>query len=601
MPLHSAKAGFRTVLRDYAGDHHENGGVDEASQESFPASDPGAAFADKTGDAPVDCSNVGDVGDRASQPDHGHPRRWQPSSCSTTAPSSSRPSPLAPTPPTRRSWSAPRCWQRRPSNAVSTRKPWVKTTLAPGSKVVVDYYERSGLTPYLDKLGFNLVGFGCTTCIGNSGPLFPEISAAVSEADLAVVSVLSGNRNFEGRINPDVKMNYLASPPLVVAYALAGTMDLDITTEPLGTGSDGKPVYLAELWPTEKEIADVIGDAIQSDMFTRDYAAVFAGDELWQGLPLGDSGPDAFSWDDASTYVRKPPYFEGMAREPAPRTDIEGARVLAMLGDSVTTDHISPASSIKKDSPAGRYLSEHGVDAKDFNSYGSRRGNHEVMIRGTFANIRLRNQLAPGTEGGVTRHLAGWRADVDLRRRAAVRRRRRAADGARRQGVRLRILPRLGRQGHRAARGAGGHRRVVRAHPPFQPDRYGRASAAVPGGRDAASRSASPARRSSPSAAWPTVTEQTPTVRVEAGDKSFDAVVRIDTPGEAEYFRHGGHPALRAALTAREVSDAPAASRDPAACRRSRSRLASEAGRAAGRRTAPACGWPPPSPRPPTW
>ncbi len=286
-----------------------------------------------------------------------------------------------------------------------SRKPWVKTTLAPGSKVVVDYYERAGLTPYLDKLGFNLVGYGCTTCIGNSGPLQPEISAAVNDGDLAVVSVLSGNRNFEGRINPDVKMNYLASPPLVVAYALAGTMDIDITKDPLGVGADGKDVYLSDLWPSEKEIADVIGDAIQSDMFARDYSDVFAGDERWQGLPLGDSGPEAFSWDDASTYVRKPPYFEGMEREPAPVADIEGARVLAMLGDSVTTDHISPAGSIKRDSPAGKYLSDNGVDAKDFNSYGSRRGNHEVMIRGTFANIRLRNQLAPGTEGGVTRHL----------------------------------------------------------------------------------------------------------------------------------------------------------------------------------------------------
>src|SRR5487761_562476 len=262
-----------------------------------------------------------------------------------------------------------------------SRKPWVKTSLAPGSKVVMDYYERAGLLPYLDKLGFNLVGYGCTTCIGNSGPLPQAISDAVNENDLAVSAVLSGNRNFEGRINPDVKMNYLASPPLVVAYAIAGTMGSDLYNEPLGSDEHGDDVYLKDLWPTEKEIADVIGAAIQSDMFARDYADVFAGDERWQGLPLGDSGPEAFSWDDASTYVRKPPYFEGMQREPAPVADIEGARVLAMLGDSVTTDHISPAGSIKRDSPAGRYLAGNGVDAKDFNSYGSRRGNHEVMIR----------------------------------------------------------------------------------------------------------------------------------------------------------------------------------------------------------------------------
>jgi aconitate hydratase len=281
-----------------------------------------------------------------------------------------------------------------------SRQPWVKTTLAPGSKVVMDYYERSGLLPYLEKLGFNLVGYGCTTCIGNSGPLPEEISAAVNDSDLAVVSVLSGNRNFEGRINPDVKMNYLASPPLVVAYALAGTMDLDLTTEPLGTGADGKPVYLADIWPAPEEVADVVGHAVAAEMFTRDYADVFSGDERWRALevPTGDT----YEWVADSTYVRLPPYFEDMPAEPAPLTDIHGARVLAKLGDSVTTDHISPAGAIRADSPAGKYLSEHGVQRRDFNSYGSRRGNHEVMIRGTFGNIRLRNQLAPGTEGGVT-------------------------------------------------------------------------------------------------------------------------------------------------------------------------------------------------------
>ena len=282
-----------------------------------------------------------------------------------------------------------------------TRKPWVKTTLAPGSKVVTDYYDRSGLTPYLDKLGFNLVGYGCTTCIGNSGPLIPEVSAAVQENDLAVVSVLSGNRNFEGRINPDVKMNYLASPPLVVAYALAGTMDTDLVNDPLGTDEQGQPVYLRDVWPTEAEIDEIVSASIGAEMFADSYADVFAGDAQWQSLPTPEG--DVFEWDPQSTYVRKPPYFDGMPAEPQPVTDIEGARVLLMLGDSITTDHISPAGSIKADSPAGDYLTEHGVERRDFNSYGSRRGNHEVMIRGTFANIRLRNQLAPGTEGGVTR------------------------------------------------------------------------------------------------------------------------------------------------------------------------------------------------------
>jgi aconitate hydratase A / 2-methylisocitrate dehydratase len=281
-----------------------------------------------------------------------------------------------------------------------SRKPWVKTTLAPGSKVVMDYYERAGLLPYLDKLGFNLVGYGCTTCIGNSGPLPQAISQAVNDNDLTVVSVLSGNRNFEGRINPDVKMNYLASPPLVVAYALAGTMDIDLDTDPLGTDAEGTPVYLADIWPAPGEVAAVVQSAVAAEMFTRDYADVFAGDDNWRNLdvPAGDT----FTWDEASTYVRRPPYFDGMPAEPAPVTDIHGARVLAKLGDSVTTDHISPAGAIKATAPAGLYLTDHGIERSDFNSYGSRRGNHEVMIRGTFANIRLRNQLAPGTEGGVT-------------------------------------------------------------------------------------------------------------------------------------------------------------------------------------------------------
>jgi aconitate hydratase len=284
-----------------------------------------------------------------------------------------------------------------------TSKPWVKTTLAPGSKVVMDYYERAGLTPYLEKLGFDLVGYGCTTCIGNSGPLLPAISDAVSAGDLAVVSVLSGNRNFEGRISPDVRMNYLASPPLVVAYALVGSMDADLVQAPLGHGPSGDPVYLRDIWPTPQEVAAVVETAIESKMFTASYDSVYEGDARWKHLEV-PSG-DAYAWDPQSTYVRKPPYFEGMTMTPAPLSDVKGGRVLAKLGDSVTTDHISPAGNIRRDSPAGRWLDDGGVEPADFNSYGSRRGNHEVMIRGTLANIRLRNLLAPGTEGGLTRWL----------------------------------------------------------------------------------------------------------------------------------------------------------------------------------------------------
>ena len=279
-------------------------------------------------------------------------------------------------------------------------KPWVKTTLAPGSKVVTDYYDKAGLTPYLDKLGFGTVGYGCTTCIGNSGPLIPEVSTAINEHDLAVTAVLSGNRNFEGRISPDVKMNYLASPPLVVAYAIAGTMDIDIQNEALGIDPAGEPVYLADIWPSAREVQRVVDESIDAQMFANRYSNVFTGDENWRSLatPSGDT----FQWDPASTYVRKPPYFDGMQREPSPVVDITGARVLLKLGDSVTTDHISPAGSIRPDSPAGIYLAENGVQRPDFNSYGSRRGNHEVMIRGTFANIRLRNLLLHDVEGGFT-------------------------------------------------------------------------------------------------------------------------------------------------------------------------------------------------------
>ena len=286
-----------------------------------------------------------------------------------------------------------------------TSKPWVKTSLAPGSQVVTEYYEKSGLNTYLDALGFNLVGYGCTTCIGNSGPLPEDVAALIDEKDLVVCSVLSGNRNFEGRIQPQVRANYLASPPLVVAYALAGSMTVDITKEPLGKDQAGNDVYLKDIWPTQQEVQQTMLAAVQSEMYQRRYADVFKGDERWQALPAPQG--DRFEWKDASTYIANPPYFEGMTLEPAPITDVSGARVLALLGDSVTTDHISPAGSIKADSPAGKYLIAHGVQPRDFNQYGARRGHHDVMMRGTFANIRLRNQIAPGTEGGVTLYLPG--------------------------------------------------------------------------------------------------------------------------------------------------------------------------------------------------
>jgi len=281
-------------------------------------------------------------------------------------------------------------------------KPWVKTSLAPGSRVVMDYLQRAGLVEPLEQLGFFLVGYGCTTCIGNSGPLLAGVTEAVHADDLSVVSVLSGNRNFEGRIHPDVRMNYLASPPLVVAYALAGTMDIDLTTEPLGQDADGQPVFLADLWPSVPDVSATIQSSLTSDMFRTRYSAVFDGDDYWRQMPVAEG--ETFSWQDDSTYVKNPPYFDTMTMTPAPVTDIEGARVLVMVGDSVTTDHISPAGSIGPDTPAGRYLTEHGVPRGDFNYYGARRGNHEVMMRGTFANVRLRNRLAPGTEGGFTRH-----------------------------------------------------------------------------------------------------------------------------------------------------------------------------------------------------
>ncbi|MFI8859416.1 aconitate hydratase AcnA [Streptomyces prasinus] len=378
--LADAKAQFAQDVRNYVKD---GGDVDEASKESFPASDAPAI----SNGAPSHKVKVTAADGTEYELDHGHVTVAAITSCTNT----SNPYVMV----------AAALVAKKAVEKGLTRKPWVKTTLAPGSKVVTDYFDKAGLTPYLDKVGFNLVGYGCTTCIGNSGPLPEEVSKAVNEHDLAVTSVLSGNRNFEGRINPDVKMNYLASPPLVVAYALAGSMKVDITRESLGLDQDGNPVFLKDIWPSEAEVNDVVANTIGEDMFSKSYADVFAGDAQWQALPIPTG--NTFEWDSESTYVRKPPYFEGMGMEPAPVEDITGARVLAKLGDSVTTDHISPAGAIKADTPAGKYLTEHGVERRDFNSYGSRRGNHEVMIRGTFANIRLRNQIAPGTEGGYTR------------------------------------------------------------------------------------------------------------------------------------------------------------------------------------------------------
>src|SRR6187431_2558384 len=420
------------------------------------------------------------------------------------------------------------------------RKPWVKTTLAPGSKVVSDYYDRAGLTPYLDKLGFNLVGYGCTTCIGNSGPLIPEVSAAVQANDLAVVSVLSGNRNFEGRINPDIKMNYLASPPLVIAYALAGTMDFDFESDPLGRDEAGQPIFLRDIWPTPDEVQSTIDASIDRAMFTKDYADVFSGDERWRALPTPEG--NTFEWDAESTYVRKPPYFDVMEMDPAPVTDIEGARVLLKLGDSVTTDHISPAGAIKKDSPAGTYLAEHGVDQRDFNSYGSRRGNHEVMIRGTFANIRLRNQLAEGTEGGFTRDFT---ADGEVTTVFE------ASENYLEQGVPLVVLAgkEYGSGSSRDWAAKGTALLGVRAVIAESYERIHRSNLIgmgvlplqFPQGETAESLGLTGEEEFSIEGVTELNDGKTPkTVKVTAGDTTFDATVRIDTPGVADYFRHGG-------------------------------------------------------------
>ncbi|HEY7144545.1 MAG TPA: aconitate hydratase AcnA [Streptosporangiaceae bacterium] len=517
-----ALADAKTAFRDALAEQMSAPGLDNGLGGTFPASDPVSGGFDGRASAPAQVTL--EDGTHTSV-DHGSVVIAAITSCTNT----SNPSVMV----------GAALLAKKAVEAGLARKPWVKTTLAPGSKVVMDYYDRAGLTPYLEKLGFNLVGYGCTTCIGNSGPLPEAISEAVAENDLSVVSVLSGNRNFEGRINPDVKMNYLASPPLVVAYALAGTMDIDLTTEPLGAGADGTPVYLADLWPAPAEVAQIVQDAIAAEMYVRDYADVFAGDDRWHELDVPPG--EVFAWDPGSTYVRRPPYFEGMPAEPEPVTDIRGARVLALLGDSVTTDHISPAGAIKTDSPAGKYLTEHDVARRDFNSYGSRRGNHEVMIRGTFGNIRLRNRLAPGTEGGVTVKLPeGTQTSIYEASRAYLDEgtpllvlggkeygsgssRDWAAKGTVLLGVRAVLVESFERIHRSNLIGMG----VLPLQ--FQPGE----SAASLGltGHEVFDVAGIEAINSGP------VPRE---VTVRADGIQFRAVVRIDTPGEAEYFRHGG-------------------------------------------------------------
>jgi aconitate hydratase len=398
--LSESKTAFRKDIHNYVEENYptEHTQLDEAVEESFPASDPAVlSFAD---DGAVDVLSAANGAEgRPSKPvvvksdagefvlDHGAVVVAGITSCTNT----SNPSVML---------GAALLARNAVEKGLAT-KPWVKTNMAPGSQVVTDYYEKAGLWPYLEKLGYYLGGYGCTTCIGNTGPLPEAVSKAINDNDLSVTAVLSGNRNFEGRISPDVKMNYLASPPLVIAYGLAGTMDFDFETDSLGNDTDGNPVYLKDIWPSTQEIEETIKSSIDQDMFRKSYATIFAGDSRWQNLetPKGDT----FEWDVNSTYVRKPPYFDGMTMDPAPVKDIKGARVLALLGDSVTTDHISPAGPIKVGTPAAQYLDSHGVERADYNSLGSRRGNHEVMIRGTFANIRLRNQLLDDVSGGYTR------------------------------------------------------------------------------------------------------------------------------------------------------------------------------------------------------
>ena len=540
--LSDAKEAFADALPHYVGEEPALGEnkLDEAVEDTFPASDPIAAGTDGLEEAvtehrlglgraskkvPVTMEDG-----RQTELDHGAVVISSITSCTNT----SNPSVML-------------AAGLLAKNAVEQGlqvKPWVKTSMAPGSKVVTGYYDKAGLWPYLQELGYHLVGYGCTTCIGNSGPLPEEISAAVNENDLSVASVLSGNRNFEGRINPDVKMNYLASPPLVIAYGLAGTMDFDFTNEPLGKDKEGNDVFLKDIWPSAAEVEATIASSIDREMFTEDYADVFAGDERWRSLET--PGGKTFDWQSDSTYVRKPPYFEGMPAQPAPVQDIAGARVLAKLGDSVTTDHISPAGSIKPDSPAGKYLAEHGVARRDFNSYGSRRGNHEVMIRGTFANIRLRNQLVPGVEGGFTKNFLTGEQETIFD----------ASMAYQEAGVPLVILggKEYGSGSSRDWAAKGTSLLGVKAVITESFERIHRSNLIgmgvlplqFPAGESAESLGLDGTETfdiAGVSALNEGTTPKTVKVTARKDDGTtveFDAVVRIDTPGEADYFRHGG-------------------------------------------------------------
>ncbi|MGA7704835.1 MAG: aconitate hydratase [Solirubrobacteraceae bacterium] len=560
--LTDAKRAFGEALE---GILPEVDGEDEALGGTFPASDPVASQEPANGDGARDSARteggvgIADAGSLRARPggavalkmadgreatlDHGHVVIAAITSCTNT----SNPSVMV---------GAGILARNALAHGLQS-KPWVKTSLAPGSKVVTEYLDKAGLTESLEQLGFDLVGYGCTTCIGNSGPLPEEVSKAVGEGDLAVVSVLSGNRNFEGRINPDVKMNYLASPPLVVAYALAGTMDIDIVGEPLGQDSDGQDVYLRDIWPSEHEVAETIAAAIHSDMFRKSYGEVFAGDERWNSLEIPEG--DRFAWEPDSTYVRLPPYFEGMPVEPEPLADIEGARVLALLGDSVTTDHISPAGSIKRDGPAGAYLQEHGVAPRDFNSYGSRRGNHEVMMRGTFANIRLRNQIFSGPthpEGGVTVYLGppsaqpagGGESPAGGEQMSIYD----AAMRYARDGVPLVVLggKEYGSGSSRDWAAKGTKLLGVRAVIAESFERIHRSNLIgmgvlplqFPAGESAASLGIDAHESFEVSGfAEPMNAGELPkTCSVKAGEIEFEATVRIDTPKEADYFTHGG-------------------------------------------------------------
>ncbi|MGB8504934.1 aconitate hydratase AcnA, partial [Mycobacterium sp.] len=557
IPLKTAKACFRRDIKDYVGNDpkkddpkkEEYSKVDEAVDETFPASDPASLRYADDGEADVRSAANKSEG-RDSNPvkvksaergdfmlDHGAVVIAAITSCTNT----SNPEVMLGA-------------ALLAKNAVEKgleSKPWVKTSLAPGSQVVTDYYEKAGLTPYLEKLGFYLVGYGCTTCIGNSGPLPDEISQAVNDNDLAVTAVLSGNRNFEGRINPDVKMNYLASPPLVIAYALAGTMDFDFENDSLGIDENGNDVYLKDIWPSSEDINETIKSSINQEMFVKNYADVFKGDDRWRNLPTPEG--NTFEWDEDSTYVRKPPYFDGMPEEPEPVSDIQGARVLALLGDSVTTDHISPAGSIKPGTPAAQYLDEHGVDKNDYNSYGSRRGNHEVMIRGTFANIRLKNLLLDDVSGGYTRDFtqddgpqefiydaAQHYAEQDIplvvlggKEYGSGSSRDWAAKGTRLLGVRAVIAESFERIHRSNLIGMG----VI----PLQFPEGKSAESLGLDGTETYDITGIEELNSRGERSDGKGDGKTPkTVHVKAGDVEFDAVVRIDTPGEADYYRNGG-------------------------------------------------------------